>query len=104
MSAPNLDPVNGCDRCVKLMLSRHAESLAIARALATMGERFIGKPEIQANNPLQVLPACIPIRQISGLRSLCLLAVNGFYTEAWAISGASWKRWRASPHSPRIPT
>lgn len=82
MSAPNLDPVNGRDRCIKLMLSRHADSLDIARALATMGERFIGKLEIHANNPLQVLPACMLIRQISGLRSLCLLAVNGFYTEA----------------------
>lgn len=82
MSVPNLDPVNGRDRCIELMLSRHAETLDIARTLSTMGERFIGKLEIDTNDLLQMLPTCLLIRQISGLRSLSLLAVNGFYTEA----------------------
>jgi len=82
MPVPNIDPVNGRDRCVERMLSRHVESLDIARTLSSMGESFVGKLEIDANNPLHVIPACLLIRQISGLRSLCLLAVNGFYTEA----------------------
>lgn len=76
------DPVNGRDRCVDRMLSRHPESLEIARSLSTVGERFIVSLEIHPNDPLQVLPTCLVIRQISGLRSLCLLAVNGFFNEA----------------------
>lgn len=82
MSVPYPDPVNGRGRCIEQMLSRHAESLDIARRLSAMGERFIGELKINATDPHQVLPTCLLIRQISGLRSLCLLAVNGFYTEA----------------------
>lgn len=82
MCEPHRDPVNGRDRCVARMLARHAGSLDIARTLATTGERFIAGLEVDADDPLHVVPACLLIRQISGLRSLCLLAVNGFYTEA----------------------
>src|SRR5690606_19061450 len=37
---------------------------------------------VHENDPHQIISTCLLIRQISGLRSLCLLAVNGFYTEA----------------------
>ena len=82
MASLHRDPVNGRDQCVEQMLSRHSESLDIARVLANTSEDFIASLEINAHDPAQVLPTCLLIRQISGLRSLCLLAVNGFYTEA----------------------
>lgn len=82
MSSPRLDLMNGRDRCIQLMLSRHAESLDIARTLSTMGEGFIAGVNIDNNDPHRLIPACLLIRQISGLRSLCLLAINGFYIEA----------------------
>ncbi len=82
MSVPHPDSVNGRDRFVELMLSRHAESLDIARTLATKGEGFIAGLSVHENDPHQIISTCLLNRQISGLRSLCLLAVNGFYTEA----------------------
>ncbi|MDH5835314.1 DUF5677 domain-containing protein [Luteimonas kalidii] len=82
ISVPHPDPVNGRGGCVELMLARHTESLDIACTLATMGEGFIAGLDIHENDPNRLIPACLLIRQISGLRSLCLLAVNGFYTEA----------------------
>lgn len=82
MSDPHPDLVNGRNQCVALMLSRHAESLDIARTLAAMGEGFIAGLSIHEDDPHQLIPTCLLVRQISGLRSLCLLAVNGFYTEA----------------------
>lgn len=82
MSVPHPDPVNSRDRCIEIMLSRHAESLDIARTLAATGESFIAGLDIREDDPHRLIPSCLLIRQISCLRSLCLLAVNGFYTEA----------------------
>lgn len=82
MPAPHSDPVNDRAGCIELMLTRHAETLAIARTLAANGEGFIAGLDIYENDPHRLIPTCLLIRQISGLRSLCLLAVNGFYTEA----------------------
>jgi len=64
------------------MLGRHAESLEITGSLATAGELFVAKLEISADYPHQLIPTCLLIRQVSALRALALLAVNGFYTEA----------------------
>lgn len=82
MPTAHLDPINGRGPSIGLMLSRHAQSLDIARSLAALGETFITRLEVHENDPHRFIPACLLIRQISCLRSLCLLAVNGFYTEA----------------------
>lgn len=82
MSGQCLDPINGRGPHVEKMLVRHAESLEVTRSLATAGERFVAKLEISADDPHQLIPTCLLIRQVSGLRALILLAVNGFYTEA----------------------
>jgi len=82
MPVPHPDPVNGRDKCIERMLFRHAESLDIARTLAATGEGFIAGLHIRENDPHRFISTCLLIRQISCLRSLCLLAVNGFYTEA----------------------
>lgn len=82
MSIPISDPVNGRNKCIELMLSRHAESVDIARTLAATAEGFIAGFDFRENDPHRLIPTCLLIRQISCLRSLCLLAVNGFYTEA----------------------
>ena len=82
MSCRYRDPVNGRDTVVERLLTRHAESFELARRLSEAGERFISTSEVYANDPVQVVPTCLLARLISGLRSLCLLAANGFYTEA----------------------
>jgi hypothetical protein len=82
MPISHTDPLNGRDLHINRMLTRHAKSLDIARTLATIGEDFIAGLGIHENDPHRLIPTCLLIRQISGLRSLCLLAVNGFYTEA----------------------
>ncbi|MEA9920770.1 DUF5677 domain-containing protein [Xanthomonas campestris] len=82
MSGQCLDPINGRGPYIEKMLGRHAESLEITGSLATAGELFVAKLEISADDPHQLIPTCLLIRQVSGLRALALLAVNGFYTEA----------------------
>lgn len=82
MSGQCLDPINGRGPHVEKMLGRHAESLEVTRSLATAGELFVAKLEISADDPHQLIPTCLLLRQVSGLRALTLLAVNGFYTEA----------------------
>lgn len=82
MPSQYIDPVNGRGPHVERMLGRHAESLEVTRSLATAGELFVSKLEISADDPHQLIPTCLLIRQVSGLRALALLAVNGFYTEA----------------------
>jgi|GEM_PF-1947382 len=82
MSGQCLDPINGRGPYIEKMLGRHAESLEITGSLATAGELFVAKLEISADYPHQLIPTCLLIRQVSALRALALLAVNGFYTEA----------------------
>lgn len=82
MSGQCLDPINGRGPYVEKMLGRHAESLEITGSLAIAGELFVASLEISADDPHQLIPTCLLIRQVSGLRALALLAVNGFYTEA----------------------
>ena len=82
MASQCLDPINGRGPYVETMLGRHAESLEITGSLATAGELFVASLEISADDPHQLIPTCLLIRQVSGLRALALLAVNGFYTEA----------------------
>ncbi len=82
MAGQCLDPINGRGAYVEKMLGRHAESLEISGSLATAGELFVASLEISADDPHQLIPTCLLIRQVSGLRALALLAVNGFYTEA----------------------
>lgn len=82
MARQCIDPINGRGPHVEKMLGRHAESLEVTRSLAAAGELFVAKLEISADDPHQLIPTCLLIRQVSGLRALALLAVNGFYTEA----------------------
>ncbi len=82
MPSQYADPVRRRGPHVEKMLDRHAESLEVTCSLATAGELFVAKLQISADDPHQLIPTCLLIRQVSGLRALALLAVNGFYTEA----------------------
>lgn len=82
MQPKYIDPINGRGDHVERMLTQHAEMLDITRSLAKEGERFVAGLTISASEPMQLIPSCLLIRQLAGLRSLALLAVNGFHTEA----------------------
>ncbi|MBV6805585.1 DUF5677 domain-containing protein [Xanthomonas euvesicatoria] len=82
MQLKYIDPINGRGAHVERMLAQHAEALEITRTLATEGERFVAGLTISTSDPLQLIPSCLLLRQLAGLRSLALLAANGFYTEA----------------------
>lgn len=82
MTTMTFDPINGRGACIDDMLSRFAEPLDLARALSERAEAFVSEQPVVESDPHRLIATCLLLRLASGLRSLCLLAVNGFYTEA----------------------
>lgn len=66
----------------EILQARHAEVFQVLQRLAELGESFLVSLEVGANEQNKLIPICLLVRQISGLRALGLLAESGFYTEA----------------------
>jgi hypothetical protein len=82
MTTKTIDPINGRGACIDDMLSRFAEPLGLARALSEKVEAFVSEQPVVESKPHALIATGLLLRLASGLRSLCLLAANGFYTEA----------------------
>ena len=69
-------------RFLATIRSEHADCYEISDKLAGLGQEFVEGLRIQSSDGLSIVKSCLLLRLISGFEVVCMLASNGFYTEA----------------------